>query len=202
MARSSRHSAHPPGKQRRYQRHELIAAASGAVLVALIAVLSVWAHHSLSTSRPAARNTTAVLPASAASAAPLPSPPLRVQLRGWLDEAEPSINALVVAVDNFVATADRPDIAGTGTACRTAAGALASAQQYLPSPDPALNITLQQAFNDYQAGIRCCTLGTKFHAATDIGHAADFIDQGKIVLQNAFDILEADLSADSDVLSV
>lgn len=35
-----------------------------------------------------------------------------------------------------------------------------------------------------------------------IGHAAGFIGQGKTVLQNGFDILEAALSADSDVLTV
>ena len=201
MARSSRHRAHPRSKQGRYQRHELVAAASGAVLVVVIAMLSAWAHHSLSTSRPSATNTAAVRSATAASAAPLPSPPLRVQLRAWLDDAEPSIDALVVAGDNVVAIATRGDIAATSTACQTAAGALASARQHLPSPDPALNTALQQAFST-RAGIRCCVPGTQNQDTIDIGQAPGFIDQGKTVLQNAFDILEADLSADSDVLTV
>jgi hypothetical protein len=214
MAASSRHSAsacsargrgvNQLGKQGRYQRHELAAAAGWAVLVVVIAVLSAWAHHSLSTSRPAVTKTAAVRPAGAASAAPLaspPSPPLRVQLRAWLDDAEASIDALVVAGDNVVATATRGDTAGTGTACQTAAGALASARQHLPSPDPALNTALQQAFSDYRAGIRCCFPGTQNQDAVDVGQAPGLIDQGKIVLQNAFDILEADLSADSDVLT-
>lgn len=201
MARSSRHRAHPRGRQGRYQRHEMVAGVSGAVLVLVIAVLSACAHHSLPTSRPAATITAAVRPASAASAAPLPSPPLRVQLRAWLDDAEPSINALVVAGANVVATATRGDIAGTGTACQTAADALASARQHLPSPDPALNTALQQAFSDYRAGIRCSIPGTQNQDAIDMGQAPGFIDQGKTGLQNAFDILEADLSADSDVLT-
>jgi hypothetical protein len=181
---------------------ELTAAASGAVLVVVIAVLSAWAHHSLSTSPVSATNTMAARPATAASVAPLPSPPLRVQLRAWLDDAGPSIDALVVAGDNVVATATRGPIAGTSTACQTAAGALASARQHLPSPDPALNTALQQAFSNYRAGIRCCVPGTQNQDAIDIGQAPGFIDRGKTLLQNAFDILEADLSGDSDVLTV
>jgi len=82
------------------------------------------------------------------------------------------------------------------------AAALVSAQQHLPSPDPALNIALQQAFNDYQEGIRWCIRGTQNQDAIDIGQAAGFIEQGKFALQNAFDIVETDLSADSDVLTV
>jgi hypothetical protein len=193
--------AKPPGKRGRYQRHELATAAGWAVLVVLIAVLSAWAHHSLCTARPAPSNTAAALPASAASTAPLRSPPLRVQLRAWLDEAEPSINALVIAGDNVVAAATQGDIAGTGAACQTAAGALASAQQHMPSPDPVLNTALQQAFNDYQAGIRYCISGTQNQDAIDIGEGAGFIDQGKIGLQKAFDIIKVDLSSDSAVLT-
>jgi hypothetical protein len=197
MATSRRHGA----QGRHQQCHELVAAAGAAVLVVVIAVLSMWAHHSLSHARPAATSTATVLPAGAASGAPSPSAPLRVQLRAWLDDAEPSINTLVIAGDNVVGTATRGDIAGTGTACQTAADTLANARQHLPSPSPALNTALQQAFSDYQAGIRCCIPGTQNQDAVEIGQAPGFIDQGKVVLQNAFDILEAGLSADSDVLT-
>ncbi len=184
-----------------HQRHQLATAAGGA-LVVVIAVLSAWAHHSLSAARPAPSAPATALPASAASVAPLPSPPLRVQLRGWLADADPSINALVSAGDNVVARASQGDIAGTAAACRTAAGAAASAQQHLPSPDAALNPALQQAFNEYQTGIRYCTSQTQKQDAIDIGQAAGFIKQGKMHLQNATDILEEDLSSDSVVLSV
>src|SRR5271156_5999306 len=129
------------------------------------------------------------------------SSPCRRCGRITLDDAAPSINALVIAGDNVVGTATRGDIAGTGTACQTAADALASARQHLPSPDPALNTALQQAFSDYQAGIRWCIRGTQKQDAVEIGQDAGFIDQGKVVLQKAFDTLEADLSADSDVLT-
>ncbi|HUB55645.1 MAG TPA: hypothetical protein VMB04_10835 [Mycobacterium sp.] len=202
MARTSRHRVHPRGKRHRYQRHELVAAASGAVLVIVIAVLSAWAHQSLSNARPAATNSAAVQPASAASAAPPPSPSLRVQIRAWLDDARPSIHAVVIAGDNVVATAARADIGDASTACQMTAAALASAQQHLPSPDPVLNIALQQAFNDYQDGISWCIRGTQNQDAVDIGQAAGFIEQGEFALQRAFDIVEADLLADSDVLTV
>jgi hypothetical protein len=202
MARSSRHRVHPRGKRHRYQRHELVAVAIGAALVVVIAVLSAWAHQSLSNARLVATNTAAVQPASAASAAPPPSPLLRDQIRTWLDDARPSIHAVVIAGDNVIATAARADIGGASTACQVTAAALASAQQHLPSPDPALNIALQQAFNDYQEGIRWCIRGTQNQDAIDIGQAAGFIEQGKFALQKAFGIVEADLSADSDVLTV
>jgi uncharacterized iron-regulated membrane protein len=202
MTRSSRHRAHPRGRRHRYQRHELVAAASGAVLVIVIAVLSAWAHQSLSNTRLAATNTAAVQPASAASAAPPPSPSLRVQLRAWLDDARPSIHGVIIAGDTVVAAAARADIGGANTACQTTAAALASAQQHLPSPDPAVNIALQQAFDDYQEGIRWCIRGTQGQDAIDIGQAVGFIEQGKFALQRAFEIVEADLSADSDVLTV
>ena len=201
MARPSRHRVHR-GKRHRYQRHELVAPVSGAMLVVVIAVLSAWAHHSLSNARLVATDTFAVQPASAASAAPPPSPSLRDQLRAWLDDARPSIHAVVIAGDNVVATAAGADIGGASTACQMTAAALASAQQHLPSPDQALNIALQQAFNDYQEGIRWCIRGTQNQDAIDIGQAAGFIEQGKFALQKAFDIVEADLSADSDVLTV
>jgi hypothetical protein len=174
---------------------------AGAVLVVVIVVLSAWAHQSLSNARLVAMNTAAVQPASAVSAAPPPSPSLRDQIRVWLDDARPSIHAVVIAGDN-VTDAARADIGGASTACQMTAAALASAQQHLPSPDSALNIALQQAFNDYQDGIRWCTSGTQNQDAIDIGQAAGFIEQGKFALQKAFDIVEADLSADSEVLTV
>ena len=65
-----------------------------------------------------------------------------------------------------------------------------------------MNIALQQAFDDYQEGIRWCIRGTQDQDAIDIGRAAGFIEQGKFALQRAFEIVEADLSADSDVLTV
>jgi hypothetical protein len=202
MARTSRHRADPRGTRHRYQRHELVAAASGAVLVIVIAVLSAWAHQSLSTTRLAATNTAAVQPASAATAVPPPSPSLGVQLRAWLDDARPSIHAVIVAGDDVVAAAARADIGGLGTSCQTTAAALASAQQHLPSPDPAVNTALQQAFDDYQEGIRWCIRGTQDHDAIDIGRAVGFVEQGKFALQEAFEIVQADLKADSDVLTV
>jgi hypothetical protein len=203
MARSSLHRAavrsslkeraNPPDKPGRYQCHELVAAAGGAALLVVIAVLSAWAHYSLSTVRPASPNTAATPPASA-FAPPLNSPPMRVQLRAWLTKAEPSINALVIARDNIAAAAAQDDIAATGAACQTAAGVVANSQQQMPSPDPALNSALQQAINSYQVGIRYCISGTQNQDAKDIEQAATYINQGNTDLQAAVDILERDLS--------
>jgi hypothetical protein len=95
MAMSSRHRATmcswpkegTPDRPASYQRHELIAAAAGAVLLVVIGVLSGWAHYSLSTGRPVLANTAATTQASAVT--PLTSPPIRAQMRTWLTRVEP-----------------------------------------------------------------------------------------------------------------
>ncbi len=169
----------------------------GAALVAVIAVLSAWAHHSMSTTRPGPSNPATTLPANAALAAPLPPPPQRNQLRAWREEAEPSMDVLLVAAAAVVGSATQGDIAGTGAACQTTADATTSVLRHLPSPDPTLNTALQHAVDDYQAGVRHCISGTKKEDAVDILRGAGLVSQGKVDLLKAYDILEADLSPDS-----
>jgi hypothetical protein len=188
--------ANPPGGQGRYQRHELAAAAGGIMLVVVIAVLSAWAHHSLSAVRLPSQHAAAAAPASGLAPRPLsvpPSPPMRA----WFNEAKPSIDALVVARDEIVAAVTQGDMAATGAACRTAAGAVANLQQHLPSPDPVLNTALQQAITNYQLGIRYCIWGTQNQDAVKIGKATVYIDQGNTDLQIAVDIIESDLSSEA-----
>jgi hypothetical protein len=182
----------------RSRRYELL----GAALVAVIAALAVWAHHSMSTTRSTPSNPATTLPASAATVAPLPSPPQRDQLRAWRDQAKPAIDVLLVAGDAAVTIAEQGDMAGVRTACQATADALTNARQLPPSPDPALNTALQQGFTDYQTGIRHCISGTQKQDAIGIGQGAGFISQGKSDVLKAYDILEADLSPDSDVLTV
>jgi hypothetical protein len=206
MTTSSRHRApehsarkagtNLPGKQGRSQRHELAAAAGGVVLLVVIAVLSAWAHHSLSTARPAPPHDAAALPAGAFDPQ-LPPLPMSMQMRAWLNIAGPSLNALVNAQDDIVAAAAQGDVAGTGAACQAAAGAVANTQQHLPSPDAALNTALQHALTNYRVGIRYCISGTQNQDAEDIGQATAHISQGNTDLQAAVDIVEGDLSSDA-----
>lgn len=185
-------SGHHRGQGKNQQRHELVAAAGWAVLVVVIAVLSTWAHHSLSTARPAASHAAVTQPANSFS----PPLPMGTQVHAWLNDAEPSINALFIAADNIVATATQADIAGTAAACQSAAGAAANLQHHLPSPDPALTTALQQAIDSYQVGIRHCISGTQNRDAV-IGEATVYINQGSTDLQEAVDILNGDLSSDA-----
>jgi hypothetical protein len=74
---------------------------------------------------------------------------------------------------------------------------MTSVLQHLPSPDPTLNTALQQAVNDYQAGVRHCISGTQKQDAADILRGAGLVSQGKADLLKAYDILEAELSPDS-----
>ena len=191
-----RRGANPAGKQGRYQRHELTTTASWAVLVVVIAVLSAWANHSLTTAPPAAPAAAAALPASGFAPQPSSLPP-SLPMRAWLNKAGPSIDALVAAGDEIVAAASQGDIVATGAACHTAADAVANLQQRLPSPDPALNIALQQAITNYQVGIRHCLSGAQHRNAVDIGEATVSIDQGNTDLQIAVDIIESVLSSDT-----
>ncbi len=195
MAMPGHHRVYP-ARRSRYQRRQLVAAASLIVLVVVVAVLAAWAHHSLSAARPASSHAARALPASEStphSSTQPPSPPMRE----WLTKAEPSIDALFMAGSDAVALAAQGDIAATGAACHTAAGAAADLQQVLPSPDPALNTALQQALTDYQRGIRLCISGTQQQNAITIGEATVYTDRGNTDLQSAVDITECDLSSDA-----
>jgi hypothetical protein len=211
-----RYGANPPCRRTSHQRGELITAAGWAVLLVAIAVLSGWAHHSLSTARPAATpppsaaatpppSTAATRPPNTA-ATPMTSGPTDTQLRAWLAQAEPSIDALVGARDDIAAAAADNDMPGTGAACRTADDAIASLQQHMPTPDPELNNPLQQAISSFQVGLRYCISGAQNQQTNEIEQAATYIDRGNADLQTAVDILERDLSGsaprDPGVLTV
>jgi hypothetical protein len=168
-----------------HRARERALSASGAVLVAVIAVLSAWAHHSSSSGR-SARPT--------ANAKP-PKPALE-QLREWLSDAEPSINALTTARDNIAVAATQKDLAATGAACQTAGAAVVNSQQHLPSPEPALNTALHQAIGKYQAGLGYCLSGSRSQDAAQLAQAAAYFNDGDTDLQAAMNFLDRNLSAD------
>jgi hypothetical protein len=179
------------------RRHELAAAVGGVMLLVIIAVFSAWAHHRLSAAGSAsiARS----LPTTSTTAGRL-SPESRQQLRVWLKDAKPPIDALLIEGDIVVTAAAHGDGVRAASACHTAADAVASAEQHLPSPDAALNTSLQQAFTDYQTGIQRCVSATQKQDAIEFGQAAGFISRGKTELHKAYDVIAADLSADHVVL--
>lgn len=191
MATSSRHRA-----SRKRGGSEPVASAGGAVLLVIIAMLAAWAHHSLSTVRPASPHVAAAQPANSMSP-PLAPLPMGTQVRAWFTDAKPSIIALFGAADNLVTAARYGDNAATGAACQTTAGAVANLQHHMPSPDPALNIELQQAITSYQLGIRHCVLGTQDRDPIEIGKATAFINQGSTYLNATVGMIEDDLSSDA-----
>jgi hypothetical protein len=181
---------------RRRRGSGLIASAGGALLFVVIAVLSAWAHQSLSTVRPASPHAAATQPANSMSP-PLAPPPMGAQVRAWFTDAKPSIITLFGAADNLVTAAKYGDIAATGAACKTTADAVAKVQRHTPSPDPTLNTELQQAITSYQVGIRHCVRGTQNRDPIEIGEATVAVNQGSTDLQTAVGIIEEDLSADA-----
>ena len=195
MATSGRHRV-PVRSARKGGGRELVVAAGWAVLLVVIAVLSAWAHHSLSTARPASPHAAAAQPANSMSP-PLPPLPVGTQVRAWFTDAKPSIIAMFVAADNFVTAARYSDIAEAGAACQTAAGAVANLQHHTPSPDPALNTKLQQAITHYQAGVRDCVAGKQDRDPVETGKAMVSFNQGSTDLQAAVGIIEDDLASEA-----
>ncbi|OBH05935.1 hypothetical protein [Mycobacterium sp. E1747] len=179
-----------PDKIARFQHCDLIAAAAGAALLVVIGVLSGWAHYSLSTAHRASPNTAA--PPASTSQPPVTPQRMSAQLRAWLAEAQPSIEALVAARHEIASAAADDDLARTGATCQNADGAVTSLERYLPSPDPALNTVLQQATNSYHVGLRYCISGVQKYDGNDIMQAVTYINQGTADLQRATDTLQHD----------
>jgi hypothetical protein len=188
MAASSRHRS-----SRKRRGPELVVAAGWAVLLVVIVVLSAWAHQSFSTVRPASPHGAAAQPASS-KGLPLA---MGTQLQAWFTDAKPSIIGLFGAADNLVTAARYGDIAATGAACETTAGAVANMQHHMPSPDPALNIELQRAITSYQEGIRHCVSGVQKRDPVEIGEATVHTNRGSSDLQAAVGIIEDDLTSDA-----
>ena len=74
---------------------------------------------------------------------------------------------------------------------------MANLQHHMPSPDPALNIELQQAITSYQLGIRHCVSGTQNRDPIEIGKATGYINQGSTYLNATVGMIEDDLSSDA-----
>jgi hypothetical protein len=147
------------------------------VLLIVTVALSVWVYGRLFSEQPESLDSAATAPPSASD------PQMRVQLRAWLTESEPVIDALVIARNNIATAAGQRDIAGTGAACRTASGAVADLYRQMPSPDPMLNSQFLQAISDYDVGLPYCISGTGMQ------RAATYITQADAAMHAAFDSL-------------
>jgi hypothetical protein len=156
----------------RYQREQRITVASWAILT-LVGALSA-AYHVWST-EPAAYSDD-VLP-----------PPM--SMHAWLDESQPSINVLVSARNNIAAAASRRDIHGTGIACQTATNAVANLRMHMPSPEAAVNQSLQQAISSYTTGLPDCVSASRTVDGEGLQRAASYISRGDDAMQLALDIL-------------
>lgn len=160
-----------------------IAATGTAMLLIITVALSGWMYRKTSTAQPDS-------PGSAATASPnAPGPQGRVQLRAWLTQSEPLINALVIARNNIAAAAAERDISGTGAACRTASGAVADLHRQLPSPEPTLNSTFQQAISSYDLGLPFCSGALHVQESSGLQQAATFITAGDTAMRAALEFL-------------
>jgi len=186
MAASARH---------RSSREEL-AAIGWAALLAVVVVLSNWAHHSVSTARPPSSHSAAAQPAGSMSP-PLAPLTVGMQLQAWFTEAKPSIIALFGAADNLVTAARYGNVAAAGSACPILASAVGNLQHHVPSPDPTLNTTLRQAITSYREGIGHCVTGAQNRDPVELTEARVSTSRGSAELQAAVGIIEDDLSWDA-----
>ncbi|MGB6206576.1 hypothetical protein [Mycobacterium sp.] len=146
------------------------------VLLIVTAALSVWVYDRSLTGQPSLVRATAAPPSAS-------DPQMRVQLRAWLTDSEPMIDALVIARNNITAAAGRRDVVATSAACRTASGAVADLRRRMPSPDPMLNSQFLQAISDYDVGLPSCMSGGGMQ------QAAIYITAADAAMHAAFDIL-------------
>lgn len=206
MAESGRHRAPSRAHENNHphRRPELIATAGGAALMVAIGVFSGWAHHSLTAEQPVPATIAATPPAN--SPAPLMTSPMRVQLRTWLAQAQPSIDAVLAARHDIATAAANNDIDGTGATCESAKDAVVTLQQFLPTPDMRLTNAFQTAISSYRVGLGYCISGAHNHNGNDMARAAGYIRQANGELQAAVDIVEAEVpgavSHDADVVTV
>jgi hypothetical protein len=161
----------------RYQREQRITVTSWAVF-AVIGAIVAWAYLHWSAARSVTFGDDATPPS-----APMPS------IHGWLDRSERLINDVVAARNGIATAAAHQDIAGTGAACQTATGAIAHLHQEMPSPEPLLNSTLQQAISDYSTGLPYCISASRTEDGDGLHRAASYISQGDDAMRAVLDIL-------------
>lgn len=161
----------------RYERDQQIALAGLIALLIVIAVMASWAYATSSARQADLVNS------SAAPALTMPQ---------WLDESEPSINALVAARQDIAAAAAKGDLAATGAACRSASTAAAHLHRQMPSPTPALTTTLQRALSSYDLGLPDCISAAQANDGHGLQRAADYIAEGDAVMRVAIGFLGHD----------
>jgi predicted metal-binding membrane protein len=169
MANSDRYTS-------RYQREQRIMVATWAVFAVIGAMLA-WAYLHWSSTRS---------DISGDATPPIATTP---SIHGWLDRSERLINDVIAARNAIAAAAAHHDIAGTGAACQTATGAIAHLHQEMPSPEPVLNSTLQQAISDYSTGLHYCISAGRTEDGEGLPQAATYISQGDDAMRVVLDIL-------------
>jgi hypothetical protein len=139
--------------------------------------VSMWVYQRSDGQQPQTLDSAALAPPSASD------PQMRVQLRAWLTDSEPMIDALVIARNNIATAAGQRDVAATGAACQSATGAVADLHRKMPSPDPMLNSQFLQAISDYDVGLPYCISGNGMQ------QAATYLSQADAAMHAAFDML-------------
>jgi hypothetical protein len=161
-------------------------------LVLIAAVSAGWSFHGLSLVQLALPDSVAA-PASVSTAQPA-SAPAESALYVWVAQAEPALESLLAIRYNIDVAADKADATGTWQVCRSAETTVARMRRQLPSPEPALNIALQQALNDYRSGLRDCVTGIVQQNVEDIELAAVYLHQANTELHVAIEMIERDLA--------
>ncbi len=173
MAKSAAY--HRTASDPRYRRDQRIATTRAVVLLIVAAAVSAWLYYRSD-------------PPESAATSPPKAPPMQV----WLAESEPSINDLVTARNNIAAAAAQRDLARTGTACRAATGAVANLHLRMPSPEPMLTNSLQQAIDSYAIGLPYCMSAGQTRDGEGMQRAAAYITEGDGPMRAALGILRPD----------
>ncbi|MEB3980686.1 hypothetical protein OQ968_05340 [Mycobacterium sp. 663a-19] len=189
----------PPRRSWYRRPGPLAALVAGGILALAAAGLSYDNTRPLPSPGPGSATTSVVaapLPPSTVTLTPTP-PPMDVQLRAWLSGTLEPIQELRGAFQRVSVAAANKDIAGVGAGCRDAYAANAELQRKMPSPDPALNVPLQQAISDYDTGLHYCISGVDDYDVNELSRGGTFVQEGNAYLEQAVEILKRDLSDSS-----
>lgn len=112
-----------------------------------------------------------------------------MSMQAWIGESQSSITTLVNARNEIAAAASRRDIPATGVACQAATAAVSNLRVHMPSPEAAVNQSLQQAISSYAAGLPVCADASAAVDGEGMQRAAGWISLGDTAMQAALDIL-------------
>jgi hypothetical protein len=142
--------------------------------------------------------TKTVTATAAPSTTTTPTTSQRDALRAWRDATLVPSQEVRDAAGKIVKAGETFDVTSMGIACQEDKDAAEQFQQHMPSPDSEVNAPLQKALSDYSAAATICTTAVENRNFDDFKQAATLVDEANTYMDDAMNILRADLGESSN----